>query len=231
MSDKASKKASQAQTHGLGEQVSRVPLYNNLTRMTRGSSPNALGKVAAPLALHGGATNLGEGLGKMASGDVANGSVQALGGAGAATAGAIGTANALATLAGPQAAGLAAATSPGALGMGTAVGAAGAAPIAATVGAGLATGVAIGNRGNSYIADTGLLGQNADGSGRSWSDWAGDTGFSAYEATKDSGAPEWVAQTAGFGATLGASAVATLPAAVTGIAGLATDAAEFITSW
>ena len=229
MSDKASKKAAQTQEHGLGEQVSRVPLYNNLTRMTAGKAPKALGRVAAPLALHGGATNLGEGLGKMASGDVAEGSVQALGGAGAATAGAIGTAHALATLAGPQAAGLAAATAPAALG--TAVGAAGAAPIAATVGAGLATGVAIGNRGNSYIADTGLLGQNADGSGRSWSDWAGDTGFSAYEATKDSGAPEWVAQTAGFGATLGASAVATLPAAVTGIAGLATDAAEFMTSW
>ena len=229
MSDKASKKAAPTQEHGLGEQVSRVPLYNNLTRMTTGKAPKALGKVASPLALYGGATNLGEGLGKMASGDVADGSVQALGGAGAATAGAIGTTHALATLAGPQAAGLAAATAPATLG--TAVGAAGAAPIAATVGAGLATGVAIGNRGNSYIADTGLLGQNADGSGRSWSDWAGDTGFSAYEATKDSGAPEWVAQTAGFGATLGASAVATLPAAVTGIAGLATDAAEFMTSW
>lgn len=212
------------------QQASRAPLYNNIARMASGGN-TGLEKYVAPVALVGGASNLGEGIGRMANGDVSGGGVQALGGAGAATAGAVGTANVLATLAGSQGASLAAATGTGALGMGTAVGAAGAAPVAATVGAGLATGLAVGGRGNSYIADSGLLGQNADGSGRSWSDWAGDTGVSAYQATQEAGAPEWVAQTAGYGATLGASVAATLPAAVTGVAGLATDAWDAVTSW
>lgn len=116
----------------------------------------------------------------------------------------------------------------GAAGLGTAVGAAGAAPIAATVGGGLAAGITVGQRSNSYIADTGLLGQNNDGSGRSWSDWAADAGADTYANARENGDSENWAMAKGLGVT-GAASVAAVPgAAVTGVAGLATDLYDFV---
>jgi hypothetical protein len=167
--------------------------------------------------LVGGGLQLGQGLGELATGNTADGLLNTVAGAGSATSGGVG----LASLFGVSGTSAAA-------GLGTSVAAAGAAPIAAAVGGGAAMGITIGQRGNSYIADTGLLGRNSDGSGRSWSDWAGDTGASAYSAAREAGAPEWLAHTAGLGTTLGASVAAVPGAAITGIAGLATDAGSLI---
>ena len=178
------------------------PTANSLGNLNRtasgGINPKvnaAIGK-AAPIAnglmsgvgLVGGVMQTAQGVNQLVNGQTSDGLLNTAAGVGSATSGGVGLA---ATLGSTTAVG-----GTGALGMGTSVAAAGALPVAATVGGGLAAGITIGQRSNSYIADTGLLGQNADGSGRSWSDWAGDAGIGAYEASKDAGVPEWAAQTA-----------------------------------
>lgn len=213
------------------------PTANSLGNLNRTASgginprmTSAIGN-AAPVAngllsgvgLVGGAMQTAQGISELRNGQTSDGILNTAAGLGSATSGGVGLASTMGSTA--------AVGGTGALGMGTSVAAAGALPVAATVGAGLAAGITVGQRANSYVADSGLLGENADGSGRSWSDWAGDTGVSAYQSSRDAGAPEWVAQTAGYGATLGASIVATPGAAVTGIAGLATDAWDLATSW
>ena len=94
--------------------------------------------------------------------------------------------------------------------LGTAVGAAGAVPVLGAAAGGLATGIGIGNRGNRYAAESGLLGE-----GRDWSTTAADVGLAARERWGDA---------AGLAATGLASIPAAAGAAVTGVAGYAEDA-------
>ena len=70
-----------------------------------------------------------------------------------------------------------------------------------------AGGMAYGGAANNYIADTGTLGKNVDGSNRNWSDMAADWGTAADEAvggrrSRHGGRP-------GIGATVAGSVVGT----------------------
>lgn len=173
------------------------------------------------LGLLGGYFQTDQGIAELQDGNLEDGLLNTGAGAGSLVSGGVGLAGALgnATAIGGT----------GAAGLGTAVAGAGAAPIAATVGGGLAAGITTGTRGNSYIADTGLLGRNHDGSGRSWSDWAGDQGAETYANAIAAGDSENWAMAKGLGMT-GAASVAAVPgAAVTGVAGLATDVWDFFT--
>ena len=134
-------------------------------------------------------------------------------GATGATSGAIGTLGAL----GVEAAGTAG------VGMGATVGAAGVLPVVGAAAGGAAAGIATAQRGQQYIRESGLLGQNHDGSNRDWSDMAADWGVSADRATaRHLGAT--AGTLAGVTATAAGSVVGAAGAAVTGVAGLATDA-------
>lgn len=68
-----------------------------------------------------------------------------------------------------------------------------------------AAGMAFGSQSNKMVADSGLLGENVDGSSRNWSDMAADWGTAADEAV-GGGA---LGTVAGVGATLAGSAVGT----------------------
>lgn len=124
-----------------------------------------------------------------------------------------------------------------------------AAPVAATVGAaaaGLAGGLALGTRGNTYASEQGLLGYQAPEAagrgaqagaqaarGRDWSDASADIGMSVNRSISNN---QWLRNHLGVERTmdlgLGAGALGTLGttgimgagAAITGAAGLATDA-------
>lgn len=202
------------------QQAQRAPMYNNMARMGMGSN-TGLEKYLAPLALWGGAETLGTGLGELAYGDdTAAGILDTAKGAGAATAGAIGTAS----LAAGALSGVGAGTA------GLAAASAAAAPVAA-IGAGLATGIGIANRGQDYIAETGLLGTNDDGTGKNWSDWGADVSWGADQAVAEATGSETLGTVAGLATCAGTSLVGAAGAAVTGVAGLATDAYDFVTSW
>jgi hypothetical protein len=80
-----------------------------------------------------------------------------------------------------------------------------AATVAAPLMAAGAAGLTLGSASNSFMSDMGWLGQNSDGTGRSWSDMAGDWGAAA---------DEWagggtLGTVAGVGATLAGSLVGT----------------------
>ena len=220
--------------------------------LTRGAG--VANNLLQPVALVGGAQTFGSGMDQALNGDDTTGGIMSMiQGAGSAVAGGIGTAGllgsamsgiaGLASGAGAGFGGLsalgsaggaltgAATAGTGALGMGTAVGAAGALPIAAAIGGGAAAGLAIGNRGQDYIANTGLLGQNSDGTGRNWSDWGADTAVSADRAVAEATGSETLGTVAGLATCAGTSIVGAAGAAVTGVAGLATDAYDFVTSW
>ncbi len=217
-----------------------------------GRTPEAAAPVLGGISLAQGGEQLGQGAARVAEGDSA-GWVDVLGGAAGGLAGGLGLAGGVGTaltwfgneltlayLAGESVAsgvGLAqagtaisAATTggTGALGLGTAVGAAGALPTIGAAAGGLAGGIALGQRGDSYIADTGLLGQNSDGSGKSWSQWAGDGAWEDREAWADLTGNETVADVAGALSLTGRTAVAGAGAAVTGVSGLVTDAAGLV---
>jgi len=184
-----------------------APAMNNIARMASGANTGAE-QYLAPLALWGGIGNFDSGLERMGDGDAVDGALQATQGVGGITAGTVGTANLL--------------------GAGVT---AGALPVAAAVGAGAATGIGVANRGNNYIADTGLLGQNDDGSGKDWSDWAGDGAWEDREAWTDLTGNETIGAAAGYASLAGRSVAGAAGAAVTGVAGLATDAWSLATSW
>jgi hypothetical protein len=146
-----------------------------------------------------GGTLLGEGAGKIATGDKADGALDMTAGAGKAAAGGATFAQSIVG---------------GGAALGTAVGAASTSAVIGTAGAGLATGVGLGRRGNKYAEEQGLTGPGG------WSGWAADVGISAKEKYGDA-------------AGIAATGLATLPAAgaaaVTGVAGYATDAWNGVT--
>ena len=184
-----------------------LPAMNNVARMATGANTGAENYLA-PLALAGGIDNFDSGLDRVANGDNVGGTFQAVQGVGGVTAGTVGTANLL--------------------GAGVT---AGALPVAAAIGAGAATGIGVANRGNRYIADSGLLGSNDDGSGRNWSDWAADEAHSDRNAWADLTGSETVGDVAGYASLAGRTVAGAAGAAVTGVAGLATDAWSLVTSW
>jgi hypothetical protein len=217
-----------------------------------GVTPAPAAPVLGAISMAQGGEQLGQGAARVAEGD-STGWVDVAGGAGGGIAGGIGVAHGLgaamswfgqnltlAYLAGEstasgvglmQAGGaITSATTGGtaAAGLGTAVGSAGALPVMAAVGAGAAGGIALAQRGQSYIAETGLLGQNSDGSGKSWSDWAGDGAWEDREAWADLTGNETVADIAGYTSLAGRTVVGAAGAAVTGVSGLVTDGAGLV---
>ena len=96
--------------------------------------------------------------------------------------------------------------------------AAAAAPVAAVAGAG-AAGMALGNMGNNFAAEHDLLGENADGTHRNWSDMASDWGVAAHNAVGDN----FWGDAAGIAATAGGSIVGAAGAAATGVAEIGED--------
>jgi hypothetical protein len=145
----------------------------------------ALGKGLAPFVLSGGIGNWMDGQHNLdmlnqtgSQDDVARGDahLQRAQGIGGTVAGGIGTLGLFGSMMQMGGAGMSAVGSglsglmaggttaaAGGAGMSTGVMAAGLLPAAAAAGAGLAGGIGLANRGNNYIADTGILGKNQDG--------------------------------------------------------------------
>lgn len=161
-----------------------------------------LGKLGGGVQAGGAALNvlsggemLGRGAGKWATGDKVGGGLDLAGGVANAAAGT----TSLLGLAGG-----------GAASLGTAVGAAGAMPVVGAVASGLGTGISLGQRGNRFAAEHGLLGDD----GEDWSSRAADVAFAARE--------RW-GETAGLAAGGVALIPAAAAAAVTGAAGMVED--------
>ena len=72
-----------------------------------------------------------------------------------------------------------------------------------------AAGVGLGTASNQFMSDTGLLGENADGTGRSWSDWGADTAVDADQWVAEATGSETLGTIAGLGTCLGTSLVGT----------------------
>jgi hypothetical protein len=109
----------------------------------------------------------------------------------------------------------------------TTVAGAGLLPILGAGGAGLAGGLALAGRGQDYIAQTGLLGQEDDGRGKDWSAWAGDVASAQREAMTEATGSELLGTAHGAMSLAGLTYAGAAGAAVSGVAGLATDSYEF----